>query len=282
MREGRELRKKWRRGGWRRIYIIDAYLICGLNSIKLIVSVNWIAAYNRLFKIINEPGDTYYSGSSFIQMAQQVDEGIPNYNQFIQIRNQSGKSTSRKDFYWDIISSLSEQQKYQFFRLFIETLEPHAKEGSEVLRALVFGGEFAVPLAVIPQNIWSSEKLNLNLKEIDNAIDAQQFNRAVTLAYTCLEGLYKAYVRENIPEKENISDLMELAKLVKCNISNQLKAKGNFPEQIVNSIATITNAVANSRNEFSESHFDKDANKWLAMFARDLTNSIGRLLLHFV
>jgi len=246
------------------------------------MSVNWIAAYNRLFKIINEQGDTYYSGSAFIQMAQEVDDGIANYNQFIQMRRQSGQSTSRKDFYWDIINSLNEQQKYQFFRLFIEALEQHAKEEVEGLRSVVFGGGSAVPTAVIPQNLWSSEKLNLSLKEIDNAIDAQQFNRAVTLAYTCIEGLYKAYVRENIPEQANISDLMPLAKLVKDNISEQLRAKGNFPEQIVNSIPTITNAVANSRNGFSESHFDKDANKWLAIFARDLTNSIGRLLLHFV
>ncbi len=55
-----------------------------------------------------------------------------------------------------------------------------------------------------------------------------------------------------------------------------------FPDQIVNSIPTITNAVANSRNGFSESHFNDDAHKWLALFARDLTNSVGRLLLHFM
>lgn len=247
------------------------------------MSVNWITAYNRLFKIINNrESDTYYSGSAFLQLAQQVDDGIPNYNQFIQMRNQQGLSTSRKDFYWDVINALQEQQKYQLFRLFIEALEPNAKDEIEGIRSVVFGGGSAVPVTIIPQNLWSSEKLNLSLKEIDNAIDAQQFNRAVTLAYTCLEGLYKAYVRENIPDKTNVTDLIPLSKLVKDHISKQLKDKGNFPEQIVNSIPTITNAVANSRNGFSESHFDKDANKWLAMFGRDLTNSIGRLLLHFV
>ena len=246
------------------------------------MSVNWIAAYNRLFKVINVQGETYYSGSEFIRMAQQVDDGIPNYNQFIQMRNQRSLSTSRKDFYWDIINSLDEQQRYQLFRLFIDELEPHSKEPVEGIRSVVFGGGSAVPTTIIPQNLWSSEKLNLSLKEIDNAIDAQQFNRAVTLAYTCLEGLYKAYVRENITDQAHITDLMPLSKLVKNHISDELRKKGNFPEQIVNSIPTITNAVANSRNGFSESHFDKDANKWLAIFARDLTNSIGRLLLHFV
>lgn len=246
------------------------------------MSVNWIAAYNRLFNIINQQGDTYYSGSKFIRMAQQVDDSLPNYNQFIQMRNQLGLSTSRNDFYWDIINSLEEEQRYQLFRLFIDTLEPFAKDAIEGVRSVVFGGGYAVPTTVIPQKLWSSEKLNLSLKDIDNAINSKQFNRAVTLAYTCLEGLYKAYVRENIPNQSHVTDLIPLSKLVKNHISDELSKSGSFPQQIVNSIPTITNSVANSRNGFSESHFDKDANKWLALFARDLTNSIGRLLLHFV
>ena len=38
----------------------------------------------------------------------------------------------------------------------------------------------------------------------------------------------------------------------------------------------------NSRNGFSESHFGDDSQRWLALFARDLTNSIGRLMLNFM
>jgi hypothetical protein len=79
-----------------------------------------------------------------------------------------------------------------------------------------------------------------------------------------------------------VNELIPLSKIVKEHIAGQLKAQESFPEQIVNSIVTITNAVANSRNGFSESHFNDDASKWLAIFARDLTNSIGRLLLHFL
>lgn len=247
------------------------------------MTTNWIAAYNRLFPIIDRSGEpTYLSGPSFLRMAQQVDVGIPSYNHFIQLRNQSGKSTSRKDFYWDVIHSFTEEQKYQFFRVVIDTLEPHAKDDINTIREIVFGGGQAVPAIVVPVNLWSSEKLNLSLKDIDKAIDAQQFNRAVTLAYTCLEGLYKAYVKTHVPQSSNVLDLIPLAKLVKDDISTKLRAAGEFPEQIVNSIPTITHAVANSRNGFSEAHFNEDANKWLALFARDLTNSIGRLLLHFV
>jgi hypothetical protein len=138
------------------------------------------------------------------------------------------------------------------------------------------------PTTVIPQSLWSSEKLNLSLKDIDYAIDNKEFNRAVTLSYTCLEGLYKTYIQKYVSHQANVNELIPLSKIVKEHIAGQLKAQESFPEQIVNSIVTITNAVANSRNGFSESHFNDDASKWLAIFARDLTNSIGRLLLHFL
>lgn len=246
------------------------------------MSINWITAYNKLFKIINTEGETYYSGSDFIQLAQEIDDSISNYTQFIKMRNKLGLSTSRKDFYWDIIKDLSDQKKYDFFLLIIENLETHNNEDIKNLKAYILGNAPAVPTTVFPSNLWNSEKLKTTLAEIDKALELQDFNRAVTLSYTCLEGLYKAYVNENIKKQTHITDLMQLTKLVKNHISEKLKEKGDYPVEIVNSMSTISNAVANSRNEFSESHFDKDANKWLASYARDLTNSIGRLILHFI
>ncbi|KIN89098.1 hypothetical protein [Thauera sp. SWB20] len=246
-------------------------------------SINWIAAYNRLFILLDRSGTpTYYSGPSFLRMVQQIDPGSPNYEQLIPLRQSQGKSTSRKSFYWDVIQALEEQQRLQLFRLFIEELEPHAKEEVEAIRAIIFGGGKAVPTTVVPQDLWNSEKLNNSLSAIDHAVDAQQFNRATTLAYTCLEGLYKAYVRRHVPDKANLTDLIQLCRVVKDDISEKLKAQGPYPEQFINAIPTLTNAVANSRNGFSESHFGEESHRWLATFARDMTNSIGRLLLHFL
>lgn len=243
---------------------------------------NWIAPYNRLFTLINSEGVTYYGGPAFLRMAQQIDERVPNYPQLLEIRQKEGKSNSRKDFYWDIFQSFNDDQKRDFFRIFIDALEPHAKNETDGIRALVFGGSSPVPKAVIPLDLWSSEKLNNSLSDIDRSIDAKQYNRTVTLAYTCLEGLYKSYVKKHVFEKEDLTDLMSLCKVVKDDIAEKLKARGAFPIEIVNAMPTITNAVANSRNSFSESHFADDADRWLALFARDMTNSIGRLLLHFI
>lgn len=178
--------------------------------------------------------------------------------------------------------ALPEQQRFQLFRLFIDELDPHAKDEVDAIRAIVFGGGYAVPITVVPVDLWNSEKLNSSLKDIDHAIEAHHYNRATTLSYTCLEGLYKAYIRKHVPEQAGLTDLMPLCKVVKDDISKKLQAQGPFPVEIVNAMPTLTNAIANSRNGFSESHFGDESQRWLALFARDLTNSIGRLMLNFM
>jgi hypothetical protein len=245
--------------------------------------VNWIAAYNRLFALLDrKETPTYYSGGNFLRTVQQVDPGAPSYEQLISQRQSQGKSTSRKSYYWDVIQGLPEQQRFQLYRVFIDELHPHATDEVDAIRAIVFGGGYAVPTTVVPVDLWNSEKLNNSLKDIDHAIDAQQYNRATTLSYTCLEGLYKAYVRKHVPAQVGLTDLIQLCKAVKEDISRKLLAQGPFPVEIVNAMPTLTNAIANSRNGFSESHFGGDSQRWLALFARDLTNSIGRLLLSFM
>jgi hypothetical protein len=246
-------------------------------------SVNWIAAYNYLFASLNSIDKRIYvGGADFCRMAQQVDPGSPSYAQLIQLRQQKGKSNSRKDFYWDVIQGLPEAQRFQLYRIFIDHIERNDKAAADNIRNIVFGGGYAVPTTVVPIDLWNSEKLNNSLKDIDHAIDAHHYNRATTLTYTCLEGLYKAYVRKHIPSQTTVTDLMPLCKLVKDDIGRKLQLQGPYPVQIVNAIPTLTNAIANSRNGFSESHFGDDSQRWLAVFARDLTNSIGRLLLNFM
>ncbi len=246
-------------------------------------SVNWIAAFNYLFAALNkEDKALYVSGPTFCRMVQQVDPGSPSYQQLMQLRQSQGKSSSRKDFYWDLIQGQPESLRFSLYRMFVDHVEPHDKELADKIRDIVFGGGRAVPTTVVPVDLWNSEKLNNSLNDIDHAIDAHQYNRATTLSYTCLEGLYKTYVRRHLPEFVGLTDLMPLCKAVKDDISGKLLSQGPFPVEIVNAIPTLTKAIANSRNSFSESHFGDDSQRWLALFARDLTNSVGRLLLNFM
>jgi len=249
----------------------------------MITSVNWIAAYNYLFAALNSENKALYvGGPTFCRMVQQVDPGSPSYQQLLALRQQQGKSNSRKDFYWDLIQGLQEDQRFRLYRVFVGHIEPHDKAAADNIRNIVFGGGQAVPTTVVPVNLWNSEKLNNSLKDIDHAIDAHQYNRATTLSYTCLEGLYKTYVRKHVPEQAALTELMPLCKVVKDDISKKLQAQGPFPVEIVNAMPTLSNAIANSRNGFSESHFGDNSQRWLALFARDLTNSIGRLMLNFM
>ena len=102
------------------------------------------------------------------------------------------------------------------------------------------------------------------------------------MAYSCLEGLYKAFVRKNIPIKKDLNELNPLAKEVRDYIKQHLDEEKEYPENILTLIGTITNAISNARNKFSESHFNSDADEWLAEFARDAVNSIARLVLKFI
>jgi hypothetical protein len=80
------------------------------------------------------------------------------------------------------------------------TERPSAARSADNIRNIVFGGSYAVPITVVPVDLWNSEKLNNSLNDIDNAIDAHHYNRATTLSYTCIAGLYKAYIRKHVPE----------------------------------------------------------------------------------
>ncbi|MCD4692531.1 MAG: hypothetical protein K8R79_06440 [Calditrichales bacterium] len=74
--------------------------------------MNWIRIFNRLFEIIN-PNDTshpnYFSGSRFIEFVREIDPYFPTYSQFIEQRNNERLSTSRRDYYYDILLGFDEE-----------------------------------------------------------------------------------------------------------------------------------------------------------------------------
>lgn len=124
------------------------------------MAVNWQKAFVRLFHIINK--EKYYKGSEFINIARQVDDTLPSYNHYIDQRRSEEKSTTREDFFWDIIRDMDEAQKHEFFRLIIEELEPYNLPSLLKLKELL--GEVqaskpviqkvAVPTATLPNEVY--------------------------------------------------------------------------------------------------------------------------------
>lgn len=140
----------------------------------------------------------------------------------------------------------------------------------------------SVPRSTLPDTIWNSEKLEDVLMKMDESIKNGDYNLTLTYAYTSLEGLFKSFIKENIPEKEEVDKINQMSKIIREYIKNTLDNNNKkYSDEILNLITTITNAISNARNEFSDSHFDDSSDKWLADFSRDCVNSVGRLLLNF-
>ena len=106
-----------------------------------IIKMNWIEIYNRLFEVINVQGDasTYFSGPRFIKTLKEFNQYHPDYTQYISLRNEQGKSTSRRIFYYDIIMELDESTRVDFINRILEMVEPFEKEKVIPIRALIKG-----------------------------------------------------------------------------------------------------------------------------------------------
>ncbi|UOY04986.1 toll/interleukin-1 receptor domain-containing protein [Muricauda sp. SCSIO 64092] len=106
-----------------------------------IEKMNWIEIYNRLFEVINVQGDasTYFSGPRFINTLKEFNQYHPDYHQYINLRNEQGKSTSRKIYFYDMIMELDENTRIDFINRILEMVEPFEEEKVKPIKALIKG-----------------------------------------------------------------------------------------------------------------------------------------------
>lgn len=242
------------------------------------MAANWVTIFNRLFEIIDQKGECYFSGSRFINKARELDPYFPDYHQYIADRNRTGKSTSRKSFFYDILLGFDEDARIRLLNSILNDVESCGGDKVTELRGLL-GGKALAPTAIVPAAAWSADRLNEYLMEIDSSIAAGNYDRAITLSYTCLEGFYKAFVRRNIPAQAHLDELVVLSREIKRHLGNTLSA---YPDEALSMVNHISHTVDRARNRFSESHFEGEAARWLAVYIRDLINTQIRLLLHFL
>lgn len=244
----------------------------------MVSSVNWARIFNRLFTLIDQRGPAYYSGGRFIGAVREVDPYFLNYNQLIEERTRQKKSTSRKDYFYDILLGFPEADRHRLVEAILRPLEAtHAGEVTAIRGEL--GGFAPVPQASVPAELWNGDRLNGYLQEIDGRIASGNFDGAVTLCYSCLEGFFKAFIRRNLPDYAGSTEILEASKVVKKHLRATL---ASYPDEAIAMIVQIAHTIDRARNGFSESHFDERAGRWLAVFMRDLVNSAIRLLLHFI
>ena len=242
-------------------------------------NINWPRLFNRVFELINTPGTSYYSGGRFVSTVREVDPYFADYARYIEGRRSANKSTSRKDYYYDILLELPEEERLRVLDSILDSITSAFPDKVAEIRDELGGGAVAVPAARVNEQAWNAARLKKYLADIDVRIARAEYAGAVTLAYTCLEGFLKAFVKQHIPEHSAAAEITDLSKLVRKHLRESLE---HYPDEALSMITHIGHTVDRTRNGFSESHFDQEAARWLAVFIRDLINSEMRLLLHFM
>jgi hypothetical protein len=240
--------------------------------------MNWTPIYARLIRMIDLQGPAYLSGSQFLRLMRDVDPYIPQYNDFIKERGKGGKSTTRRDFFRDVLDEFDENRRLRAVYILLDNAEPVEPTMVTEIRALI-GGQVPVPSVTIPDSAWNATRLNENLTLIDETIAIGEYERAITLIYTSLEGFMGAFVRAKYKREKYPNEITELAKEVRAYLKETIQ---EYPDEVLNLVKQIPNSIDRARNQFSEAHFGKEAGLWLATYLRDLLNSQIRLLLHFM
>ena len=112
-------------------YIYDDEKISLMQNIPWIIpkkeETNWDRAYHKLWKAIGEEGKAifYISGPKFYSFILDLYDNIPpSYNQYMKDRKEKAPfSTSRVDYYKDLINLLDNDTRYQLYiniQIFIE------------------------------------------------------------------------------------------------------------------------------------------------------------------
>jgi hypothetical protein len=242
--------------------------------------IKWNSVFTRLMKLMDIQGPTYYSGPRFLSVVRQFNDDLAPYHEFLEERKKLGKSTTRSYYFKDVLMELDEGTRVRAVCAILdemESAEGMAEAVSEI-RKLIGGGTLA-PTASIPAEAWNADRLNQYLSEIDGAIAEPNYERAVGLSYTCLEGFLGAFVRAKEKRDKYPNEILELSKDVKAYLKRSL---ADFPDEVLNGVTQAAYAVDRSRNRFSEAHFASEAASWLATYVRDLVNTQIRLLLHFM
>jgi len=242
--------------------------------------IKWTSVYRKLQTLLDTPGDSYFSGSRFIRVMQDFNPELPDYYQYIEERRREAKSTTRRDFFKEVLNELEEGTRVRAVTALLDEsarVDGNAESVSEIRRVL--GGGTLAPTASIPAEAWNSDRLNAYLAEIDAAIHVAGYERAVTLSYTCLEGFLGAFLRAKVPMNSYPKEIIDLSRSVRDYLKTTIK---NYPDEVLNLIGHTAYGVDRARNRFSESHFADEAGSWLATYVRDLVNSEIRLLLHFM
>ncbi len=112
---------------------------------------NWIKKYNELFNFINkQDSKEYFSGSRFLKVIQEFDSSFPDYNQYIEYRRAKGLKTSRKNYFFDILSIFQEDIKNKIIERIYEVANATSKSKTKTIPT-------SIGISEVPEDIEEVE-----------------------------------------------------------------------------------------------------------------------------
>jgi hypothetical protein len=240
---------------------------------------NWDAAYNRLYSILDG-----YSGSDFIRTVQEVDIDMPNYTKYIQKRRDEEKSTTKKDYFYDILMAYPADVRQHVYEVFLSKLEGGFPEQVKEIRTILGGGTVDIRKEIIKRAIVAKEVdeelLVGTLKGLESHPEADKLYRQALSAYNTgkdarhiLDDIrlsLEYYLRDVLKNDKTLENQMLL-------ILAHLKGKGVSVE-ILNLFRQLFDYLNKYQNE-NVKHWDEVKPSEVDLII-NLTNSVYRFLLN--
>ncbi len=88
----------------------------------------WIKKYNKLFEVINKKEtDAYFSGPRFLKLIKEFDTSFLDYTQYIEYRRTKGLNTSRKNYFYDILTMFHDDVREKIIKRIYEIVKNDTK-----------------------------------------------------------------------------------------------------------------------------------------------------------
>lgn len=240
--------------------------------------IDWTAAYKRLYKFLDG-----YTGSQFIKTIQEVDPDLLDYNDYIQKRRDEDKSTTKKDYFKDILLSYPDDIKQYLFEIFLERTGDGNSEEVKDIRTILKGNKVDISKAIYAKALASKE---IDEKLVEQTIHGlEAYPVALNLYKQALSDFNKGKNERHVLDDLRLSVETFLKKLLnnEKSLENQIaplgqyqKNKGISPE-ISNTFQRLIDLFGKYNNTYVK-HDDKVKVNEIE-FVFNLVNTFYRFLL---
>lgn len=239
---------------------------------------DWTAAYRRLYKFLDG-----FTGSRFIKTVQQVDPDLLDYMDYIEKRRKEDKSTTKKDYFKDILLSYPDDIKHHLFEIFLSPVEQINPDVVKDIRIIIKGGKVDIAKAIYAKAVASNEIDETLIGDTLKGLET--YPEALKLYNKALKGFNSGTDERHILDDLRLSVEYFLRSILKNEktLENQVqflgkyqKDKGISPE-ISNVFIRIIEIFGKYQNNYIK-HNDKVKHSEIE-FIFNLTNTFFRFLL---